>query len=129
MKPYSIFVHRNKINGSLENILLVEECFNYKAALFHVFWFLLHGLWYISLGILLLLSLTFYLPNFWRFLVQTLLLLLAGFEANDLRCHHLDRTGNYFFSGFAMGMDESDAKLRFLEKINQEDETKNKIIY
>lgn len=129
MKSYSIFIKTNKDNGSIDDVILIKEGFNFYAFIFGIFWFLVKKMWICSIIFLTIVFLiSYFFCYFIAFAIVLLLLIFIGFEANDLLIKKFQKN-NYYFAGYTTGNDEKEAKLRFLDDLNQENEDKNKIIY
>ena len=62
------------------------------------------------------------------FLVNLLILIFVGLEANNFLIKKFQKN-NYYFVGYSTGNDEKEAKLRFLDNVNKENKNNNKIIY
>ncbi|MDR1495177.1 MAG: hypothetical protein LBI29_04070 [Rickettsiales bacterium] len=129
MKTYGVFVRKNIKTGALEKVILLANGFNVYAAVFSLFWFLANGLWHVALLSGLFLGMIILIPPVLGFFILLSLVLLAGFFANGMLAHSLDRRGNYYFAGLASGIDRQDARKKFLEEINEKYREKNQVIY
>jgi hypothetical protein len=52
---------------------------------------------------------------------------LLGFEAENALFYRLKKE-KYYFVGFSIGVDESDAKMKFLEQINKQNKIEDKLM-
>lgn len=130
MKSYCIFVKRDPKTEVIEDVVLVRDGFNFKAMLFNTFWFLYHKLWLAAGVSALVLELLFW---FFRtnvyFVLATLGMLFIGFEANNVLIYKFRKNKDYFFAGYALGRDEKEAKMRFLDDINAKNKDEGRIVY
>jgi hypothetical protein len=128
MKTYGIFIKKDEKTGTIDDVLLIREGLNLYAIVFSVFWFLFHRLWWGALLFCAAASLALLMPMALGFVFIVILLLLVGLESNNMLMYSLDQRGNYYFVDFSTGIDEEDAKLKFLDKINKENQNDNVII-
>ncbi len=129
MKSYSIFIKKNKENESVDDVILVKEGFNFYALIFNILWFLFKKMWICSIVFIIIIpSILYIFSHFVAFPIILLILVFIGLEANDLLIKKFQKS-DYYFVGYSTGNDEKEAKLRFLDSLNQENKDKNKIIY
>jgi hypothetical protein len=126
MKSYSIFVKQNPKNNKVEDVFLIKEGFHWKACVFNIIWLLLNRLWIASLAFLLLYSLVeLIFSPFASGVIFCFVCLLLGFEAENILFYRLKKE-QCLFMGFSTGIDEDDARIKFLEQINKERKTTKK---
>ncbi len=129
MKSYSIFIKKNKENESVDDVILVKEGFNFYALIFNILWFLFKKMWICSIVFIIIIpSILYIFSHFVAFSIILLILVFIGLEANDLLIKKFQKS-DYYFVGYSTGNDEKEAKLRFLDSLNQENKDKNKVIY
>lgn len=129
MKSYGIFVKKNQNNESIEDVVLVKEGFNFYVLFFNVLWFLSKKMWVCSAIYMAAIFFVVHIFSLWVAIpIAYLILFFSGFEANNLLMKKFQRD-NYYFVGYSSGNDEKEAKLRFLDSLNQENKDKNKVIY
>ena len=129
MKSYSIFVKKSKNDESIDDVILVKEGFNFYALFFNILWFLLKKMWICSAVVTTVICLICYVFSYSvATSIISLILIFIGFEANNLLIKKFQKN-NYYFVGYSSGNDEKEAKLRFLDSVNQENKDKNKIFY
>lgn len=129
MKSYSIFIKKNKENESVDDVILVKEGFNFYALIFNILWFLFKKMWICSIVFIIIIpSILYIFSHFVAFPIVLLILVFIGLEANDLLIKKFQKS-DYYFVGYSTGNDEKEAKLRFLDSLNQENKDKSKVIY
>lgn len=119
MSTYTVHVPPPRLEASdPEQFVFVRDGFHVWAFLLAPLWLLLHRLWLVLAGYIVLaaaLAGVFYVtdaPALLKFFVNLLIALLVGFEAATLRRWTLTRRG-WRMVGFALGEDQETAELRF----------------
>jgi hypothetical protein len=129
MKAYDIFIKQNVNNSKIEDIMLVKLGFNWWAFLFNAVWFMFNRLWLFSF---LLLIYYYFVGALLSLFASKVLIILTnviiGFEFENILVYRLKRE-NYYFVGISMGKDEDEAKINFLEQINNQGKNEGKIIF
>lgn len=103
-----------------ENIRMIPEGFSFMAAIFGCFWFFYHRLWFSGLTVLaiellfLLMEQRGILPSALLNVLRTLYIFSLGFFARDIQGYIL-RLFGYTPVAVVIGLDETQARLRFLE--------------
>jgi hypothetical protein len=119
MSTYTVHVPPPRLEASdFEQFVFVRDGFHVWAFLLAPLWLLLHRLWLMLIGYLVLITafgVVFYLigaPALLEFFGNLLLALLIGFEASTLWRWTLHRRG-WRMVGFAVGEDQETAERRF----------------
>jgi len=122
-KNYKIFLKKDE-KDTIKDLILVKEGFIFSALLFGFFWLFYCKVWREGLLTLLAFILSHFLAMFGMvgialaFVVQIGITLGIAFFGSDFYANSLIRK-KYEFLGYSTGKDESEAKLRFLDKINE----------
>lgn len=123
MKSYLTFLKYTD-DSRIEDLILVKSGFNLTACIFNIFWFLFNKMF--LEGFLFVV----YFTILQQILVPDILLLimifsciLIGYEAEPLLVRKFKKN-HYIFIGVAMGNDEEDAKLKFLQQVSKEHKEK-----
>ena len=134
MKTYRIFLKRH--DNIIDDLKLLKESFNPLAFIFNIFYLLFQGLWFqfaisfIILILLLFIQIKFNL-HFITIPIKISYFIFLGFEFIDWKSRILEKNG-YEFIGYSFGNDTKEAKLRFLENLNNnhpKEDKLEKIIY
>jgi hypothetical protein len=129
VKIYDVFIKQNAQNSKIEDVLLVKAGFNWQAFLFSIFWFLFNRLWLFSfLFLMYCFMVNIFLSSFASKVFIVLTNVVLGFEAENILVYRF-RKENYYFVGIAMGRDEDEAKVKFLEDINKQNKDDGKVIF
>ena len=121
MKIYRIFLKKTN-EGVIDDLELLKEGFNIWAFVFQLFYLLYKKLWkqslitFVVFSILNLLQLLF-LSAYIIIPIQICICIYIGFEYIDWYTQKLVKTG-YEFLGYSSGNNEKEAKLKFLDSIN-----------
>lgn len=125
MKTYRIYLKQTD-NGRIEDLILVRDGFSFWAFVFDFMWFFVKKAWLLGLGVLGV----FVLLAVWQRVsgigIYTLtcikfgMSLFIGFEANDWYAAYLQKRKGFKFIGHSFGNDETEAKLKFLDRINEQ---------
>lgn len=130
MKTYKAFLKRSK-NGTIEDLQLIYKGFNILAFLLHIFYLFYQKLkvqakaTIIAFAILLFL----YYLSFSIYTITILYLIIClyiGFKYHDWKSRNLVMRG-YEFLGTISGKNQKQAKLDFLEKLNNNYQEKDKL--
>ena len=123
MKSYLTFLKYTD-DSRIEDLILVKSGFNLFACIFNIFWFLFNKMFLESFLFVV------YFTILQQILVPDILLLvmifsciLIGYEAEPLLVRKFKKN-HYIFIGVAMGNDEEDAKLKFLQQVSKEHKEK-----
>lgn len=122
MKTYRIFLKKTD-KGVIDDLEVIRDGFNFWAFLFHFFYLLYKKLWKQSIIIfIILLFLNFiqfkFLSWYIIFPIQVCLCIYIGFEYADWFAKKLIFS-KYQFLGYSSGNNEREAKLKFLDSINE----------
>ena len=108
------------IEERADDVVFVKEGFSWWGFLFGPFWLLFSGLW-LELALVLLFSaglavglIQLGLKDQAPGIINTLLMLMIGFEGNDLKRWRLDRKGYTFLASVA-GRDFEECERRFFD--------------
>ena len=120
-KIYKIFLKKNK-DGAFEDLELIKDGFSAPALIFSIFTLLYKKLWrqffiFLFLMIFLVLIKNTYVPSYIILPVQITMCIYIGFEYSDWLSNKLIKD-NYQFLGYSSGLDEREAKLKFLDNLN-----------
>lgn len=121
MKTYKIFLKKSS-DGVIEDLELIKTGFNVWAFIFQLLYLFYKRLWLQALAVALIFVLMSYLQftfvNPYIVLsIQIGISLYVGFEASDWNGKKLAKDG-YEFLGHTSGNDKKEAKLKYLESIN-----------
>jgi len=121
MKLYNALVKKNE-SGKIEDIIMIKEGFSWKAFIFNGIWFIYHRLWR-EIIILFSISLIFVFfaklsNDFDKASLQLVLVFMVALNANHWLCDNLKKKG-YEFVGIVFGSNNNNAKLRFVQKLQQ----------
>jgi hypothetical protein len=126
MKTYKIYIKKDK-KGVFEDVLLIKEGFIFSAFIFNIFWLLYKKIFKIALIIfaifLAMILIEERYPAYSAFLapIQLGVLFYIGSEGSDWFGKTLERKG-YNFLGYSSGKNSQEARLRFLDKINEKNQ-------
>ena len=130
MKIYRIFLKKTN-EGVIDDLKLVKEGFNILAFVFQLGYLAYKGLWRQSfiifavfsfLGLISVSVLAIYI----MMSIQICVCIYIGFEFSDWYSQKLTKSG-YEFLGYSSGIDEKDAKLKFLDNINNNYTSEDKL--
>lgn len=121
MKIYRIFLKKSE-DGKIEDLELLKEGFNIWAFAFQIFYLLYKRLWKQSLVVFVIMGITNllqyrYISPYIIIPIQTGVLIYIAFECIDWLSINKVKNG-YEFLGYTSGNNEKEAKLKFLESIN-----------
>ena len=121
MKIYRIFLKKSK-EGIIKDLELLKEGFNFWAFLFNIFLFLYKKLWIQSLIFIAIFTiLTFlqikFLSYYITFSIKFCLAIYIAFDYIDWKSKKLIKN-KYDFLGYSSGNDPKEAKLKFLDGLN-----------
>lgn len=123
MTLYKIFLKRSK-TGVIEDLELIKDGFNFFILIFQVLYLLYKKLWKKALILFLVFvflnSLQYkeLFSNYITISIQLSILLYVAFECNDWIAKKMIKDG-YEFLGFSSGNNIKEAKLKFLENMNE----------
>jgi len=121
MKVYRIFLKRTN-DGVIDDLEMLKDGFDFWAFLFQLFYLIYRRLWkqaiiiFVLLTVLNALRLRF-LNSYIVIPINICLCIYIGFEYADWYAQRLVKNG-YQFLGYSSGNDVREAKLKFLESIN-----------
>ncbi len=121
MKIYRIFLKKTN-KGIIDDLELLKEGFNIWAFVFQLFYLIYRRLWkqsiviFVLFSILNLLQLNF-ISAYIIIPIQICICIYIGFEYTDWYSQKLVNSG-YQFLGYSSGNDKKEAKLKFLDSIN-----------
>lgn len=130
MKIYRIFLKKNK-EGVIEDLELVNERFNFLALLFPVLYFLYKKMWKDALTLFVIFLILFAIfssfnLNYIAAIIQLGISIYCGFEYYEWETKNLIKNG-YEYLGRSSGNDEREAKLKFLDTINADYNSNDKL--
>ena len=130
MKIYRIFLKKAD-SGKIQDLELIAEGYSYLSLFFGFFYLFYKKLWLQGLLVFLLclLSMTaqYILSGFYIGVIAVLgSLVFSGFEYIDWKSKKMIKDG-YQYLGYSSGNNEREAKLKFLENINSNQEQSNKM--
>jgi hypothetical protein len=129
MKTYDIFIKQNTNNTKIEDVILVKAGFNWWVFLFNIFWFLANRLWKFSAFLLIYYyAINTLLSPFASKILIILTNVVIAFEFENILVYRFKKE-NYYFVGIAMGKDEDEAKINFLEHINNQNKEDGRVIF
>jgi hypothetical protein len=131
MKLYKGLVKFDK-KGKIEDIIVVDDSFSWKAFFLNPLWFLFHKMWiefsFFSLAIILF-SCVFSFGAY-NFLMQISLLFMVALNSKTWYEDFLVKRKNYLFLAMIFGNNKTEAKIKFINQISLKNKENNeKIIF
>ncbi len=131
MKLYKGLVKFDK-KGKIEDIIVVDDSFSWKAFFLNPLWFLFHKMW-IEFFLFSLVSVVFiYVFSFgaYNFLMQISLLFMVALNSKTWYEDFLVKRKNYLFLAMIFGNNKTEAKIKFINQISLKNKENNeKIIF
>ena len=131
MKLYKGLVKFDK-KGKIEDIVVVDDSFSWKAFFLNPLWFLFHKMWieffFFSFAIILFI----YVLSFgaYNFLMQISLLFMVALNSKTWYEDFLVKRKNYLFLAMIFGNNKTEAKIKFINQISLKNKENNeKIIF
>ncbi len=131
MKLYKGLVKFDK-KGKIEDIVVVDDSFSWKAFFLNPLWFLFHKMWteffFFSFAIILFI----YVFSFgaYNFLMQISLLFMVALNSKTWYEDFLVKRKNYLFLAMIFGNNKTEAKIKFINQISLKNKENNeKIIF
>jgi len=124
MKIYKIFLKRTN-DGIIEDLKIIKDGFNFWSCLFNFFYLLYKKLWkfsfvlFVAFGLLNYLSYAGFIKIYIVFAIELSLSIYVGFECNEWISKKMIKNG-YEYLGYSSGNDVREAKLKFLDAMNQD---------
>jgi len=118
MKLYRALVKLDK-NNKIENVVVVDDGFSWKALLFNPLWFFFHKMWIefiIFLLIFLFSGFFFRFGDFDIFMKLSLIFMIA-LNSKTWYFDFLTKYKKYIFVGVVFGSDAIEAKIKAIEQI------------
>ena len=131
MKTYKIFLKRSK-DGIIEDLQLIYKGFNVLAFLLQIFYLFYHKLFVqarattITLILIAVFSKLLNISIYTFIIIEILICIYVGFKYHDWKSRNLVMRG-YEFLGTISGKNQKQAKLDFLEKLNNNYQEKDKL--
>ena len=131
MKLYKGLVKFDK-KGKIEDIVVVDDSFSWKAFFLNPLWFLFHKMWiefsFFSFAIILFI----YVLSFgaYNFLMQISLFFMVALNSKTWYEDFLVKRKNYLFLAMIFGNNKTEAKIKFINQISLKNKENNeKIIF
>ena len=120
MKVYRIFLKKDGEN-KIEDLKILKEGFDFNSLLFGCFYFYLRRLWWQEGVILIILLLSIFMPSLFFIFFPLLFVILVyfGFKSVNWYSKKLLDLG-YVYLGYSIGNNIKEAKLKFLETLNND---------
>ena len=131
MKLYRGLVKFDK-NGKIEDLVVIDDSFSWKAFFFNPFWFLFHKMWIESLIFLPIFIFFSYVYKFglYDFLMQISLVFMIALNSRFWYFDFLVKRKKYSFVAMIFGENSVEAKIKFINQINLKNkENSEKIIF
>jgi hypothetical protein len=131
MKLYKGLVKFDK-KGKIEDIVVVDDSFSWKAFFFNPLWFLFHKMWIEFFLFLSVLVVFIYVFSFgaYNFLMQISLLFMIALNSKTWYEDFLVKRKNYLFLAMIFGNNKTEAKIKFINQISLKNKENNeKIIF
>ena len=131
MKTYKIFLKRSK-DGTIEDLQLIYKGFNVLAFLLQIFYLFYQKLFVqarattITLVLVAIFSKLLNISVYTFIIIEMLICIYVGFKYHDWKSRNLIMRG-YEFLGTIGGKNKKQAKLDFLEKLNNNYQEKDKL--
>ncbi len=119
-------------DGKIEDLIVIDDSFSWKAFLFNPFWFLFHKMWIESFLFLLILALLSCITRFgvYDFLMQFSLIFMIALNAKNWYADFLVNRKKYCFVAMIFGNNKIEAKIKFVNEISLKSKENNeKIIF
>jgi len=121
MNLYRTYVEKEK--GEIKNISFVKEGFVFPAFLFTIVYTLCYKLWRVSgfllLAFILIVLVSNYIDEELAFALVIGLALYTGLNFASWRVKKLERNKNVEFSGYNIGKNREDARIKFFDELNK----------
>jgi len=131
MNLYKGLVKFDKDN-KIEDIVVIDEGFSWVALIFNPIWFLFHKMWlefFLFLSILILFNWTSRF-GIYDFFMQASLIFMMALNSKSWYFDALTKRKKYCFMAMVFGMNATEAKIKFINQINlQNNENNEKIIF
>lgn len=125
MKFYNIFLKEDN-KGVIKELILLKYGFNFFAFFFNIFWLLCKKCFVTSiLSIIILYIVSTFISFNYFIIIYLILSIILGFESNRLLTKKYIKE-DYKYLGYTSGNSEAEAKRRFLDSINNEDNKEDK---
>jgi hypothetical protein len=131
MKLYKGLVKFDK-KGKIEDIIVVDDSFSWKAFFLNPLWFLFHKMWIEFFLFLSVLVVFIYVFSFgaYNFLMQISLLFMIALNSKTWYEDFLVKRKNYLFLAMIFGNNKTEAKIKFINQISLKNKENNeKIIF
>ena len=131
MKLYKGLVKFDK-KGKIEDIIVVDDSFSWKAFFLNPLWFLFHKMWIEFFLFSLVLVAFIYVFSFgaYNFLMQISLLFMVALNSKNWYEDFLVKRKNYLFLAMIFGNNKTEAKIKFINQISLKNKENNeKIIF
>ncbi len=129
MKLFNIYIKKSE-NQTIEDLVVIKNCFSIFAFLFGIFWFLQHRMWKESFALVAVnIVFGFVFHKGWFggldiFGIEFGLMLIIGLNANYWYEQHLLEQ-KYQFGGCVFGKNIDEAKLRFISNCFEDGKQNN----
>ena len=129
MKLYRGLVKFNK-NGKIEDLVVIDDSFSWKAFFFNPFWFLFHKMWIESLLFFLIFIFLNHVYKFgeYGFLMYIFLIFMIALNSRFWYCDFLIKRKKYNFVAMIFGENSVEAKIKFINQISLKNKENNENI-
>jgi hypothetical protein len=131
MKLYKGLVKFDK-KGKIEDIIVVDDSFSWKAFFLNPLWFLFHKMWieFFLLSVVLVVFIYVFSFGAYNFLMQISLLFMVALNSKTWYEDFLIKRKNYLFLAMIFGNNKTEAKIKFINQISLKNKENNeKIIF
>jgi len=118
MKLYRALVKLDK-NNKIENVIVVDDGFSWKALLFNPLWFLYHQMWIEFIMFLLIFFCFGLFSSFgdYDIFMKLSLIFMIALNSKTWYIDYLIKYKKYTFVGVVFGSDAVEAKIKIIEQI------------
>ena len=131
MKLYKGLVKFDK-KGKIEDIVVVDDSFSWKAFFLNPLWFLFHKMWieFFLFSLVLVVFIHVFSFGAYNFLMQISLLFMIALNSKTWYEDFLVKRKNYLFLAMIFGNNKTEAKIKFINQISLKNKENNeKIIF
>jgi len=126
MKLYRGLVKFDK-KGKIEDILVIDDDFSWKALFLNPLWFLFHKMWIEFFLLSFILALFGYVFSFgaYNFLMQISLIFMVALNSKSWYEDSLIKRKKYCFLAMIFGNSKAEAKIKFINQISLKNKENN----
>lgn len=126
MKLYKGLIKFDK-NNKIDDILVLDDVFSWKAFFLNPFWFLFHKMWQEFFLFLLVFGILNYFADygFFDFVMQISLIFMVALNSKSWYADFLIKKKKYQIEAMILSDNEIEAKTKFIDQINLHNKENN----